>query len=133
MPRGKTRGVPFSYRSRGRRKHETVIFRDKTIADSMHSAEVSCAAFIRFQLLPQPHDVRIDGARVGIEIIAPNRIKDHVARDNPAGMPQKVRKQVVLQARQLDLHALLGDDAPRQVNFDVSKRAVLGALACPSE
>lgn len=47
------RGVSFPYRSRGRRrKHATVIFRHKTIADSMHGAEVSRAAFIRFQLLP---------------------------------------------------------------------------------
>jgi hypothetical protein len=60
--------------------HETVILRHKTIADSMHG-EISVAAIFRFQLPPRPQDVRIDGTRVGIEIMAPNllcRVRERV-------------------------------------------------------
>ena len=88
---------------------DVVIFHDKdgacitrhgqeAVSHSMHGQEMLGATGVALQFLPQPHHVRIHGARVGKRFVTPHGIQNHIARERAVGILQEVGEQVVLGA-----------------------------------
>src|SRR5689334_13943814 len=50
------------------------------VPHAMNCEEVARSVGVQLQLLAQPDHMRIDGARVGKRLVAPDRVQDHVAR-----------------------------------------------------
>ena len=48
---------------------------------------------VRFQFLPEVHDVRIDRARRGIIFVSPNSIKQTISAQRFDGMRDEISKQ----------------------------------------
>ena len=60
------------------------------VTSAMNGEDKTRLFGIRFQLLPQVNDVRIDGARVGIAFVTPNFIEQTIATQSFRGMRNKV-------------------------------------------
>ena len=61
----------------------------ESIAEAMHGDDVVGIPRIVFNLVPQPHDMHIDGARVSQRIVTPHLLQQRVSRnDFPAVLDQ---------------------------------------------
>src|SRR5579885_3521555 len=66
-------------------------------------------------LLPQPADVHVDDVGLRIEVVAPDALQQHGARDHLAGVAQQVFQQLELARLQIDGLALAGDGAGDEI------------------
>src|SRR5438132_514286 len=76
---------------------------------------------IRFQLLPEMDDVRIDCARVRIVVITPHRIQQPVAAKRFRWMSDEVSEQRKLFCRELDWPASASDFIAADVDLDIAE------------
>ena len=77
---------------------------------------------IWFQLLPEMHDVRIDGARVRIIVIAPHRVQQPIAAKRFRGIRQEVRQQRELFRRKIYRLAGAAHFIAADINLDTLNR-----------
>ncbi len=87
-----------------------------------------------FQLTPQVPDINLDDVTLPAKIVAPDSIKDKIARQHIAGVAHEQFKQFILFGRQLDGSATTTGLTRTGVKFQVRKPEDLGLRRCsPSQ
>src|SRR3989442_4778735 len=77
----------------------------KFVADATYGDDVRRRGGIIFNLLPQPADVHVDGARAAVVVVSPAMLEEEVAGKQPAGVARPEAQQIQFPCRQGDLSA----------------------------
>src|SRR3989442_1617746 len=64
------------------------------VADASHGDNVRRRAGIIFNLLPQPADVHVDGARAAVVVVSPDMLEEEVAGEHPVGVADQEPQQL---------------------------------------
>ena len=75
---------------------------DKSIPSSMHGEEELRLFRIGLELLPQPHQVRIHGARRRVVVVSPNVFQQTIAAERFAGMADEILQQLEFLGRNVN-------------------------------
>src|SRR2546425_11957588 len=76
------------------------------VADATHGDNVRRRGGIIFNLLPQPADVHVDGARATVVVVSPDMLEEEVAGEHPVGVGDQEPPQLEFLCRQVDLPAV---------------------------
>src|SRR2546427_7496341 len=76
------------------------------VADASHGDDVRRRGGIIFNLLPQPADVHVDGARAAVVVVSPDMLEEEVAGKHPVGVADPEPQQLEFLFRQVRLIAL---------------------------
>src|SRR5438045_1855042 len=89
------------YQSVSRSLIDTPLSLPQHVARPAHRMDQARLA-VSLELLPQVADIDLDQVRLAAEVVVPDPIEDHLARQYPARVVQEERQQLVLLGRQLD-------------------------------
>ncbi len=106
------------------------------IYPALRTVRRSCRSALRLDLLPQLADVHVDHVRLRVEVIVPDVLEQHGARDDLAGMAHEVLEELELARLQLDGARAARDLAGEQVDAQIAhfERGLRGILpAAPAE
>src|SRR5215216_2065338 len=98
-----------------------MISSDKLIATAVNGKNKTRFFGIRFELLSQMNDVRIDGARGRIILVSPNCIQQSIAAECLYGMRNEVGQQGKLLRREIDDVSFASHFVAANVHFDVAE------------
>src|SRR6185369_15170699 len=104
------------------------VLANKLVPRSMHSQDEARLLRLRFHLLPQPDDVRIDGARSRKAVISPDILEQPIAAQSLAGMAQKIFQQLELLGREIHCLATTRHLATFQIYFNLAEGIILLVL-----
>src|SRR3989475_12087580 len=90
------------------------------VADASHGDDVRRRGGIIFNLLPQPADVHVDGARAAVVVVSPDMLEGGVAGKNPGGGADQEAPPLEILRRQGDLPAVPHDLVRGGVQLHVS-------------
>src|SRR3989442_3692290 len=76
------------------------------VADASHGDDVCRRGGIIFNLLPQPADVHVDGARAAVVVVSPDMLEEEVAGKHPVGVADQEAPQIQILRRQVDFPAV---------------------------
>ena len=113
---------------RRRRSHR----RAQAVADVAH--RLDRAASVVAELAAQVADVDVEHLGARVELEAPHRVEELLARQHLVGMPQQMGEQLELARREVDVAAVVGHAAGEQVGADPARlEDGRGALPRPSQ
>src|SRR6185437_7106584 len=83
----------------------------EAVADAAHGEDVDGLARIRLDLLAQVPDVYVDGARLAVGRVAPDRLEQRLAGVDPAGVERERVQNLELDVGELHRRAVHGHRA----------------------
>src|SRR6266480_1314688 len=89
-----------------RATYELRLVGDEAVADARDRVDVVRLLGVALDLLAQPVDMRVHGARLDLDLVAPHLAKQLAAADHLSGLRGQQRQEVELGQRQGDLLAL---------------------------
>src|SRR2546422_8537549 len=92
----------------------------KFVADATYGDDVRRRGGIIFNLLPQPADVHVDGARAAVVVVSPDMLEEEVAGKHPVGVADQEPQQLEFLRRQVDLPPVQHNLLRRGINLQVS-------------
>src|SRR4051812_36074599 len=87
--------------------------RAEAVADVAH--RLDRAASVVAELAAQVSDVDVEHLGARVELEAPHRVEELLARQHLVGMPQQMGEQLELARREVDVAAVVGHAAGEQV------------------
>ena len=103
---------------------------DELVAGAVHRHDEARFLGMWFQLLPEVNDVRVDGSRVRVVLITPDRIEQAIAAECLSGMGDEVRQQRELLRRELNDGTGASASLPRVLTSTSPKRKTSGIGTC---
>src|SRR3989440_10002369 len=85
------------------------LFGDEAVADARDGVDVVRLFRVALDLLAQPVDVRVHGARLDLDLVAPDLAQQLAAADDLARLRSEQRQEVELGQGQRDLFAVAPD------------------------
>src|SRR5688500_4109934 len=104
--------------------------RDEFVPEAVVGDDVLRVAGIVFELLSEPRDVQVDGARRRHRVVAPDLVEQLVAAERGAAMFDEILQQLEFACREVEGRAGLDDLSATEVDGDVAKAKGLAGECC---